>query len=574
MLPLLHLGLLFLFLSLQSNAEASLRKVNIKRRTQSNDSFWNYTDVQYGQNDTSLQLMNIALPREGESYGVVMFHHSLGSTYKSFNSKEVKGAIDSGYALVSWEGTGGGDFVDIELAWSYAQTCFDFIRASATQYGWNASKVIISGRSLGSLVSWKLAHSQDPAIVGIYMYNALPERTWQATDLWYPPDDVISPAPPAYMVYGPGPQSTDDHNPTYAYPVRDKYIELGEDLTFIEGMWDDPDLYRCCGESKNGTWINEYGTYHYFPDLAAKIDDVSPPITTHPYEPFTQGANGLYIGHSFFIPMAKKFNDFVNQTRANSNLFSQHGFQTEFSGGQSGTPGNLWLDDDHRNAINASLSTGTIELFGMTNFVPDDDEDIDIQAAYENFLETGVYPSAEENIPEYTQWIDLALSYNPDTAIYVGNPWFTNNNLYTAQEFTDYTEFVCGILFHSIVLELRQLYPGTQILNICYGPVAPLMRQMFEDGNLPDITELVGSGPTALFTDAELGHAGSMMKDMMSLTWLQILYDPPAVLLQRYINEVTPWDKASVRTILTEVLAFNEDYNIKVAQQQSASFWS
>jgi len=117
---------------------------------------------------------------------------------------------------------------------------------------------------MGSIVSWKLAHSQEPAIVGIHFYNALPRQTWQAPDLWYPPDDVVSPA------YGPGPNSDYGHNPVYAYPVRDKYMELGEEdkLTFIEGMWDDPALH-------NGGWINTYATFHYFPDLVAQIEAVS-----------------------------------------------------------------------------------------------------------------------------------------------------------------------------------------------------------------------------------------------------------------------------------------------------------
>eukprot|EP00547_Thalassionema_nitzschioides_P001532 CAMPEP_0194207418 /NCGR_PEP_ID=MMETSP0156-20130528/6169_1 /TAXON_ID=33649 /ORGANISM="Thalassionema nitzschioides, Strain L26-B" /LENGTH=774 /DNA_ID=CAMNT_0038934179 /DNA_START=650 /DNA_END=2971 /DNA_ORIENTATION=+ len=228
-----------------------------------NDGFWNYTDVQYGTEDPSMQLMNIALPSSGE-YGVVMFHHPKGSTYNDIGQREVNAALDSGYALVSWESFGAYEAVDLEAAWRYAQTCFEFLRSSSDQYGWKSENIIIAGRSMGSIVSWKLAHSQEPAIVGIHFYNALPRQTWQAPDLWYPPDDVVSPA------YGPGPNSDYGHNPVYAYPVRDKYMELGEEdkLTFIEGMWDDPALH-------NGGWINTYATFHYFPDLVAQIEAVS-----------------------------------------------------------------------------------------------------------------------------------------------------------------------------------------------------------------------------------------------------------------------------------------------------------
>jgi len=239
-----------------------------------NNGFWNYTDVQYGTEDPDMQLMNIALPSSG-AYGVVMFHHPKGSTYYDIGEREVNAVLDSGYALVSWESFGAFGTVDLEAAWRYAQTCFNFLQSSSDQYGWDSENIIVAGRSMGSIVSWKLAQSQDPAIVGVHFYNALPQQTWQAPDLWYPPDDVKSPAPLTYMVYGPGPESDDGHNPVYAYPVRDKYTELGEEdkLTFIEGMWDDPALY-------NGGWINEYATFHYFPDLVAQIEAVSTATTS------------------------------------------------------------------------------------------------------------------------------------------------------------------------------------------------------------------------------------------------------------------------------------------------------
>jgi len=592
MLPLLRSGL-YLFFSLQINAGIAAAKGHARRLQGSNAVRWNYTDVQYGDDDPDMQLLNIALPPDGEEpYGLIMFHHAKGSTYNDIGPKEVRAAFDSGYAFVSWESVGSaeGAPVDLEVAWDRAETCFQFLQTNAELYGWDANNTIIAGKSMGSVISWKLAHSQDPAIVGIYTVDGLPEPTWLQPEIWYPPDDVVSPAPPTYMVYGPGPDSDDGHNPTNAYPVRDKYIELEEEdkLTFVEGMWDNPELY-------DRGWINPYGTFHYFPDLIAQIEDGESPIMSpvtsptnedspvsspnddddddavaHPYEPFTQGANGLYIGHSFFVPIARKFDTFAKKI---PQLFPQHGFTEEFSGGESGTPGNLWNDVAHRTAINASLSTGTIDVFGMTGYTPDGTEETEIHSEYLNFLETGIYPSAVPYIPEYTQWIDLALSYNPDTAIYVGIPWVSYNDLYTAENFTNYNEFTCGFFYNEFVLTLRDLYPNTQILYSCYGPVASMMRQMFEDDNLPDITDLVGSGRTALFTDDGRGHAGEMMKEMMSIIWLKILYDPASNLFQRYIQEVTTWNKGNVRDILSDVFASNIDYNVKEGQQQTVSFW-
>jgi len=562
----------------QNNAEVITATTKAVARRSQNSNTWDYTDVPYGDEDPSVQLLNIALPEEGDPYGVLMFHHSAGGSHFSVTEKEVNAAHVSGYAVVSWESIGGVvGTAEIELAWSYAQICFDFLRTSANVYGWDPDKIIVAGRSLGSIVSWKLAHSQHPAIVGIYTYNGLPQQVWTRPDLWYPPDDVVSPVPLTYMVYGPGPKSDDGHNPTNAYPVVERYNELGEEekLIFVEGMWNDPGLYS------NGEWINEYDIFHYLPELVANIEDgvgstitpttaVTPPvIPTHtneavvglPYQPFTQGANGLYIGHSFFIPISRTFDDIVAQAKEESdNLFPQHDFQTEFSGGESGTPGNLWSNVGHRTSIKASLSTGTIDLFGMTIAAADD---VNFQEQVDAFLDTGVYPTAEEYIPEYAQWIDMALSYNPDTVIYIGAPWLGNNHLLTTQTFTGSNEFICGFLFNSVVLELRRFYPDNQILFICYGPVASFMRQLFDEGNLPDIVDQIGSGQNALFTDADKGHAGPMMKEMMAIVWLQILYNPPNLLLERFMDHITIWNKDSVRAIVTEVLTFNKSFNVK-----------
>jgi len=283
-----------------------------------------------------------------------------------------------------------------------------------------------------------------------------------------------------------------------------------------------------------------------------------------PYKPFTDGANCLFVGHSFFIPIARKFDGFVELAQASNNIFfSQHNFGTEFSGGQSGSPGQLWDDVGHRTSITAKLATGNIDLFGMTSF--DGDEDQDPQEIMDTFFETSAYASAKEYIPDYTRWIDLALSYNLNTSIFLGWHWATYNHLLTTEEFTTYNEFQCGFFFNSVVKELRQMYPYTQILYICYGPVASIMRQMFEDGNLPDIENQIGpkDESTSLFTDDARGHAGDMMTDMMGLVWFQILYDPSSNLIERYINRITTWNKENVYNIIEEGLVLNEDYNLK-----------
>lgn len=91
-------------------------------------------DVPYGTEDPSRQLMNIALPEQGgETYGVMLFHHAAGGTHYSVGKGQVDAAHNSGYALVSWESVKG----EILMSWSYAETCFAFVRANANEYGWD-----------------------------------------------------------------------------------------------------------------------------------------------------------------------------------------------------------------------------------------------------------------------------------------------------------------------------------------------------------------------------------------------------------------------------------------------------
>ncbi|MDP6060745.1 MAG: hypothetical protein QGH33_17700, partial [Pirellulaceae bacterium] len=73
------------------------------------------------------------------------------------------------------------------------------------------------------------------------------------------------------------------------------------------------------------------------------------------------GTTCLFIGHSFFIPVAKSFDQ-----HAKLNGFSKHKQLTVFSGGQTGAPGSLWKSKKHSEKIKTILKTGKIQLFGMT----------------------------------------------------------------------------------------------------------------------------------------------------------------------------------------------------------------
>jgi hypothetical protein len=182
------------------------------------------------------------------------------------------------------------------------------------------------------------------------------------------------------------------------------------------------------------------------------------------------------------------------------------------------------------------LDDGDVELFGLTTAF-------------------GVGSSFED----YARWIDLALTYNPDTVILIGVPWVLGGpNFPNATEFAAANE-TAGQTQYETVEQLRVAYPGATILYIHYGQTASMMYDMFEDGRLPDILGLAPDPPgvppsDALFADGAIGHGGPMMVELAALTWMEILYGASveSLLFNDYQSDVD--------AIVNEVTAHNQQF--------------
>ena len=101
---------------------------------------------------------------------------------------------------------------------------FAWVKKNAATYNFDANKIIIGGQSRGSFVSWELAHSLDSAIVGIYMGQALPGRSFNERLL----EPITKKAPPIFLAYRKEPGVVGDiHDPAHGLKVLEKYKELG-----------------------------------------------------------------------------------------------------------------------------------------------------------------------------------------------------------------------------------------------------------------------------------------------------------------------------------------------------------
>ena len=179
--------------------------------------------------------------------------------------------------------------------------------------------------------------------------------------------------------------------------------------------------------------------------------------------------------------------------------FDAHTQEIVFSGGATGSPEGLWLQDTKRATIQIELNEGDIDLFGMT-YHPD-------------------YPS----LTGYVNWIDYALAANPDTIVFVAIPWITNPGSYTAASYAAALDFGYPAVAHPLIDSLRAEHPDTTIFAIPYGLSAGELYTRYADSELDDVTELVGSNGSGVFRDG-FGHADHILEDLASLVWLQAIY--------------------------------------------------
>lgn len=252
-------------------------------------------------------------------------------------------------------------------------------------------------------------------------------------------------------------------------------------------------------------------------------------------EPFSTGAVGFYIGHSFFVPTSNEFDSLVDVSS-----FPSHSHETFFRGGMNGSPQALW--NNHRCEIESStLATGTVELLGMT-------------------VHEGT------TVDDFAQWIDLALSYNADTKFFIGFPWapdgaLTDDTTYAATT-DEYNQNI-----RASMSELRARYPYTAIYVLHYGATAVKMRELLSAGSLVGVNNLLGDASDSLYRDASPGHEGEMMRAVNALLWYSFLYgvDPSPSLIPSY-------DESNVNEIISSALAVNNGMNDQVVLSRPANY--
>ena len=236
-------------------------------------------------------------------------------------------------------------------------------------------------------------------------------------------------------------------------------------------------------------------------------------LAGNPGAPFRviPGDKMMLMGHSFFRHTADQMP--YHAIRAGVDGHSQN---VEYSGGSSGSPGNLWNDTEHRANIQAVLKSGDVDVFGMTccDWVE--------TAEGDPVLDSQGNPTL--SLEGWQLWFDYALAQNPDTEFFIGIPWLDFPTDYAdAAAYADLWTLFYNTLVLPAVDDLRAQYPGVTIYSIPYGQAVTELRAMFEAGNVPDLANLEGPSATSLFTDYK-GHGGQLLKDLVEYVWMDAIY--------------------------------------------------
>lgn len=253
-----------------------------------------------------------------------------------------------------------------------------------------------------------------------------------------------------------------------------------------------------------------------------------------------KGVNGLYMGHSFFIPVARRLLEVIPDTRV-----VNHTAYLVMSGGQGGSPKRLWDQESKRTAGQKYLDTGKVEWMLMT-----------------------YYSTDNSSVEHYSKWFDYAVAKNPNITFMVSIPW--EKSLFKADE-----ETLNGIdkriqnLFDELIVPLRKKYPKNKILFCPYGLTVYELINRLNAGKLPGVKYILDPNRRTraatylkkeqLLND-ELGHGGILVSRLSALVWLQTIYDYDLSTIEKELK-VDGLPDIDLKEIATKVYKKVEPFN-------------
>jgi len=218
-----------------------------------------------------------------------------------------------------------------------------------------------------------------------------------------------------------------------------------------------------------------------------------------------KGYNGLYMGHSFFRPSATELLNVIPDTS-----IVNHTECIVMQGGQGGSPGFLWDNEENRAKGQKYLDDGEADLLVMTYYSP-----------------------ADSSVQHYSKWFDYSISKNPEMTFMIGIAW--GKGLHEVNK-ADLAERIgrVKVLHDHLIVPLRKKYPDNRILYCPYGLGVYELVDRLNRGELPGVKYVLNPDKKARakskqtkeqLVNDETGHGGELVSRLGALLWLQTLYD-------------------------------------------------
>jgi|GEM_PF-2111887 len=248
--------------------------------------------------------------------------------------------------------------------------------------------------------------------------------------------------------------------------------------------------------------MNIYRTRLLFALCLTTICALLPPAAPHGEEPqpqpTTKGYNCVFMGHSFFYPIAETFDKL-----ALANGFPDHRQLLRKAGATNGTPGWLWQNLPKDDAAWTKLAN----------------EDVDLLCFPHHHI-SGC------RLEDYCNWIDYARQRNPNIMIAIAIPWGPLCDVPPAQ-FSEFYRTQFELPVRTLVDELRKRYPDNTIFVIPHGKGVADLYAKFKAGEIPELTNVLppaGDAAADSFFADRGAHIGRMPLVLSQLIWLATVY--------------------------------------------------
>lgn len=254
------------------------------KRAKDCDEFIPPYELKRGGADVCRQHLHIAIPSTPGPHPVFLWAHQ-NNAVADLPPETLEIITGLGYAVVSWESISKLDNeFDLAIAEMDSRKVVYWLDKNQDNCRLDLSRVVIGGRSRGTVVSWKLAHWGLDNIIGIYMYNALPGRIWDGPDGDTWTEQIKDQSAPIFLSYGPScphpinetcvpsPNPDDIHNPKNGAKVIARYNELNLTSYMIDGLSKRPE-------------IDGLGVFYFLPAFVDALETDSFPESMPVLEP-------------------------------------------------------------------------------------------------------------------------------------------------------------------------------------------------------------------------------------------------------------------------------------------------